>query len=131
LLAYEIPERPDLRLDRLCLHPEHLVDEPGIVGQAARARHAIRAGVGPGNDLLEDLVGVPSRGDEGDVREHIELPHDAGPAYGVPLWLGDELLGEQRGGVGPTRREGRGVQVEFEEFPRTVVLAAGLQQFGA
>ena len=131
MLAYEIPERPDLRLDRLCLHPEHLVDEPGIVGQAARARHAIRAGVGPGNDLLEDLVGVPSRGDEGDVREHIELPHDAGPAYGVPLWLGDELLGEQRGGVGPTRRQGRGVQVELEEFPRAVVLAAGLQQFGA
>jgi hypothetical protein len=131
LPAHEFPERPDLRLDRLGLGPEDLVDEPGIVGQAARARHAIRAGVGPGNDLLEDLVGVPSRGDEGDVREHIELPHDAGPAYGVPLWLGDELLSEQRGGVGPTRRQGRGVQVEFEEFPRAVVLAAGLQQFGA
>jgi hypothetical protein len=131
LLSREIPERPDLRLDRLCLHPEDLIDEPGVVGQAARACHAIRAGVGSGNYLLEDLVGVPPRGDERDVSEHVELPHDAGPAYGVPPWLGNELLGEQRGGVRPAGRQGRGVQVEFEEFPHAVVLAAGLQQFGA
>ena len=130
MLAHEIPERPDLRLDRLCLHPEHLVDKPGIVGQAARARHALRAGVGPWHDLLEDLVGVPPRGDESDVREDVEVRHHAGLTYRVPPWLGDELLGKQRGGVRPARRQGRGVQVEFEEFSRAVVLAAGLQQFG-
>jgi hypothetical protein len=100
------------------------------VGQAARARHAVRAGVGPGNDLLEDRVGVPPRGDEGYVREHVELPHNAGLTDRVPPGLGDQLLGEQRGAVRPARRQGRGIQVEFEQLSRAMVFAAGLQQFG-
>jgi hypothetical protein len=58
-LAARGPECSNLRLDRLRLHPEHLVDEPGIVGETARARYALAADVGARGDLLEDLSGVP------------------------------------------------------------------------
>src|SRR6266581_4916202 len=72
LVPYQTPEFANLGRDLFCLLPEHLVDQAGVVRQAASARHAAGVGIDSEIEPLQYRLRVQRRRGQDCARDHIE-----------------------------------------------------------